>query len=65
MRTRATTTMRYQVEANGSVHESLCYSLREARVLAKALKQKGCTGVQISRYDRSGKSNYYEVVESL
>ena len=60
-----TTTMRYQVEANGQVHDSRCYSLKEARFVARTLKQKDCTGVQIARYDSSGKSDYYEVVEAL
>lgn len=64
-RDRTTTAMRYQVEANGTVHESLCYSLSEAQGLARALVEKGLKEVQIARYDRSGRSNYYEVVEVL
>lgn len=62
-RKRATTAMRYQVEANGSVHESRCSTLKEARKTAKELKTKGCTGIQIARYDTSGQSDYYEIVE--
>jgi hypothetical protein len=65
MRDKTTTTMCYQVEANGVVQESMCSSLRDARKTAEDLKQKGCTGVQIVRYDRSGKSDYYEIVEVL
>lgn len=60
-----TTTMRYQVEAAGVVHESRCTSLREARKVAKKLKESGCWGVQIARYDTSECSDYYEVVEVL
>lgn len=64
-RDHTTTAMRYQVEANGHVHESRCYSLKEARTIAKLLKSKGCTKVQIARYDTSDKSDYYEIVEVL
>jgi hypothetical protein len=59
------TEMRYQVEANGFVHENLCYSLNEARKLARRLAKKGLRGVQIARYDRSGCSDYYEIIEVL
>lgn len=59
------TDMRYQVEGGGAVQDSNCSTLREARRVAKALKAKGCQGVQIARYDHSGASNYYEIVETL
>jgi len=62
------TIMYYQVESDvGGVHENMCSSLKEARVIAKELKKSlgGRTAVYITRYDRSGESNYYEPVETI
>jgi len=60
-----TTDIYYQVEANGFVHESMCFTLKEAKILAKTLQGRGCSQIQIARYDRSGKSDYYEVIVAM
>lgn len=57
--------MMYQVETRDGVHESMCTSLADARRLARLLWDKGVPGIQIARYDRSGASNHYEVVETF
>lgn len=53
----------YQVETSRGVHENDAGSLKSATALCKDLVARGCAGVQLCRCDRSGVSNYYEVIK--
>ena len=53
----------YAVYLNGVCHESNSGSLKTARIEARELKRRTRGHVEIRRYDRSGRTNYDELVE--
>lgn len=67
MKNKQTTIIYYQVCAFNSIRDDKCSSLKEAKRKAKELKnvlQKNSI-IEIYRYDYSGYSNYYELIETV
>jgi hypothetical protein len=60
-----TTEIAYQVESNNGVHSTRVARLISAEKYAKKLQEQQVKGVQIARYDKSGRSSYYEIVKQL
>lgn len=60
-----TTRMEYALYDRGGCIENTCGSKAAARGHALSLKKKTGKTYEIYRYDRSGSSNYYELIEIL
>ena len=54
----------YAIYCNGTCYENMIHSLKAAEKIAEGLLEiNGKQSIQIARYDRSERSNYFEIVK--